>query len=529
MNRCVTYARVSTDDQAERGYSLPSQAREMADYAKRKGLTIVDQLSDDGVSGAVLERPALTTLRDGVRARRWDVVLVHAPDRLSRSLAHQLLLLDELRKARVRVEFCTMQNDDSAEGRLLLHVSGTIAEYEREKIKERTLRGKREKARRGLVVSPRACPFGYRPDPARPGHLMIYEPEAEVVRLIFRLCVDEHRPTRAIVKELHRLGLRSGRGAWGRRQVRRVLTGELHAGTLVYNRRQALPNGKCRERTRDEWIEIQVPQIIDPARVAAARLQLAKNRRTLTGRPPARQFLLRGLLSCAACGRRYRGTAWRKALRYQHPAADPLEARSRCSLPAFALAAKDTEKSVRDAITKALSDPTVLRAAVERYEAARGATDVELKSRVAYLQKQIATIRRNEQRLIGLVVGDAEQATMVEAKLRDLARRRGGLAAELREAEAKAAAHGAGNRTEAIEAICAQARRGLAALDEAGWAALLREVVDEVRVTADRTLEIRGILDEAGVTAPAGPDAAGTSRPCSSSPCPPPYEMGRAC
>src|SRR5205823_6416692 len=113
---CVTYSRVSTDDQAERGYSLPSQAREMRDHAKRKGYTIVDELSDEGVSGATLDRPSLTRLRDGARAGRWGVVLVHAPDRLSRNLVHQLLLLDEFKEAGTRVEFVTTPAEDTAEG-----------------------------------------------------------------------------------------------------------------------------------------------------------------------------------------------------------------------------------------------------------------------------------------------------------------------------------------------------------------------------------------------------------------------------
>src|SRR5437773_2609383 len=125
----VTYSRVSTEDQAQ-AYGLTSQVHELREYARRKGYAITDELADDGVSGATLERPALTTLRDGVRAGRWDVVLVHAPDRLSRNLVHQLLLLDECRKANVRVEFCTTPAEDTAEGRLLLNVSGVVAEFE---------------------------------------------------------------------------------------------------------------------------------------------------------------------------------------------------------------------------------------------------------------------------------------------------------------------------------------------------------------------------------------------------------------
>src|SRR5688572_31309840 len=92
------YTRVSTEDQAERGYSLASQVRELRAMAQRKGYVIAVEFQDDGVSGSTLERPALTRLRDSVRAGRVSIVLVHAPDRLARSLALQVLLLEEFKK-----------------------------------------------------------------------------------------------------------------------------------------------------------------------------------------------------------------------------------------------------------------------------------------------------------------------------------------------------------------------------------------------------------------------------------------------
>jgi site-specific DNA recombinase len=149
-------------------------------------------------------------------------VLAHAPDRLSRNLAHQLLLLEEFKKAECKVEFLTTPTEDTAEGRLLLNVSGVVAEFEREKIKERTLRGKREKARRGLVVA--SYPFGYNPDPAQPGKLVLHEAEAETVRMIYRLCVDEGRSLEQIVSELRRLGTLARKGQWGTTQVARILS-----------------------------------------------------------------------------------------------------------------------------------------------------------------------------------------------------------------------------------------------------------------------------------------------------------------
>jgi site-specific DNA recombinase len=462
--RCATYTRTSSDDSD--AYSLDSQAREARELACRRGYEIVAEFTDDGVSGALLDRPALTRLRDGVRAGQYHVVLV------------------------ARVEFVTTPAEDTAEGRLLLNVSGVIAEFEREKIRERTARGKVQKARQGLYVQPRAAPFGYRPDPARPGHLVIQEPEADTVRLIFRLCVDGKKSVRGIVAELRRLGIRSARGRWTCMQVRRVLT-RGYAGTRFFNREQMTPDGRGRVRARDACIAISVPAIVTPEREAAARIQLDRNRLTRVGRPPSAFYLLRGLLNCSTCGCRYRGSALRGRRTYRHANGDrALE----CPAHTLSFGADALEADVRAAVAAALSDATVLRQAVEAYELRRAATDVELRSRVSYLARQIEKIRTDERRLIALVVGDREQADIVETRLAELAQRRAGLAMQLRDAEGQVARHGAVTDPTRIEAIVARARRSLGKLDREGWRALLAEVVDEVAVLPDRAIEIRGLI-----------------------------------
>ncbi|HEY3187443.1 MAG TPA: recombinase family protein, partial [Solirubrobacteraceae bacterium] len=337
--------------------------------------------------------------------------------------------------------------EDTAEGRLLLNVSGVIAEFEREKIRERTLRGNREKARRGLVVAPGHSPFGYKPEQ---GRLVIDERQAAVVREIYRLLIDERRSVRGIVTDLNRRGVASARGPWNTTQLRRVLSDERYIG-----------------RARYGDIVIPIPAIVTPDEHTAARAQLDRNRAQHVGRPAQLVDLLKGLLRCSACGYKYRGGPTSGGRRcYKH---DADRARVAACTRRFYFAAATVEADVLAAITAALQDPAVLRQGVEAYETRRGATDVELHSRVAHLQKQIAGVRADDRRLIALVVGDREQQDLVESKLRELARQRGALAEQLRAAEAKVAQHGAVNRTDVIERLCAQARRGLARLDGKGW------------------------------------------------------------
>ncbi|PYN91096.1 MAG: hypothetical protein DMD89_32060 [Candidatus Rokuibacteriota bacterium] len=112
--RAALYARVSTEDQAEK-YGLTSQVHELHVLAAARGYELVvgAEYLDDGYSGVSLDRPALDRLRAAARDKAFEVLIVHDPDRLSRKLAHQLLLrvADVTRSYAVRITpFLTLRS-----------------------------------------------------------------------------------------------------------------------------------------------------------------------------------------------------------------------------------------------------------------------------------------------------------------------------------------------------------------------------------------------------------------------------------
>ena len=154
--RCVLYARVSLEEQAEQ-FGLPSQLRAMRERAAANHYETAEEIVDDGYLGSDLDRPGLGKIRELLKARAVDVVLVHDPDRLSRKLGHHAILLEEFERAGVRLEFITMPVADTPETKMFLNMKNMFSEYEREKIRERTLRGRREKARQGFIVWRSCC------------------------------------------------------------------------------------------------------------------------------------------------------------------------------------------------------------------------------------------------------------------------------------------------------------------------------------------------------------------------------------
>src|ERR1035437_5232891 len=168
------YARVSSERQRQ-DETIQSQTVGLRELAAARGLLGCEDLvfEDEGFSGATLQRPALERLRDRAAEAAFEVLLCHAPDRLARRYAYQVLLLEEF--ARVGVESCFAK------------------EYERAQIAERTRRGKLHRARGGSQAVLSAAPYGYR-YVKKAEHCDAYweidELEAQVVREVFARYVD---------------------------------------------------------------------------------------------------------------------------------------------------------------------------------------------------------------------------------------------------------------------------------------------------------------------------------------------------
>jgi predicted site-specific integrase-resolvase len=167
------YARVSSERQPEEG-TIESQVAGLRELAAGRGLIVDEEFvfCDEGISGATLTRPALERLRDRAAEGGFEVLLCHAPDRLARRYAYQVLLLEELARAGVEVVFARGgERSGSPEDELLRQFQGMIAEYERAQIRERTRRGKLHRARTGsqavMAGAPTATGSCARPSTAR--------------------------------------------------------------------------------------------------------------------------------------------------------------------------------------------------------------------------------------------------------------------------------------------------------------------------------------------------------------------------
>lgn len=307
------YVRVSTDEQAKSGYSLKDQLRQCKQKAGKKSETI--EYVDDGYSGEFLERPALAKLRNDIREGIIEKVIVYDPDRLSRKLANQLILTEEIEK-RAELIFVNSEYKKTPEGMLFYQMRGAFSEFEKAKINERMSRGRREKAKQGKVVKDVKV-YGYKFNKEK-NQLEINESEAKVVQLIFELFTNPQgrvEGMNGIAYCLMEKGIptKKGKGIWHRQVVRQILMNETYTGVFYHNKWKTegiLKNKYVTEddekvkvelRSPEEWIPVEVPAIIDKKTFDHAQKLLKESRRRWS-RTTKHTYLLSGLLRCGDCG-----------------------------------------------------------------------------------------------------------------------------------------------------------------------------------------------------------------------------------
>jgi site-specific DNA recombinase len=320
------YARVSSERQREEG-TIQSQLAGLRELADERGLLVSDDLifEDEGFSGATLVRPALERLRDCAAEGAFEVLLCHAPDRLARRYAYQVLLLEELARAGVEVVFARGgERSGSPEDELLRQFQGMIAEYERAQIRERTRRGKLHRARAGHQAVMAGAPYGYRfvrKTEHTEGYWEIVDHEAEVVRELFRRYTDDDRSIADLARWLTGQGIptRKGKRVWDRSTVWGMLRNPAYRGRAAYGKTKVADrHGKPTRTTRargerhgrrqvrvdepaEHWLFIPVPALVTDETFALAQERLARNaqfakRNTRTPGP------LQGLVVCRECG-----------------------------------------------------------------------------------------------------------------------------------------------------------------------------------------------------------------------------------
>lgn len=421
QKRAVIYARVSTVGQEENGTSLETQQQACAEYAEGRGYRVVGFYRETWSGAEYWERPELQRLLADIRAKRIDAVICHAIDRLARVTKHLATILTMAEPHGVTLEFVTESLDDSPEGQLLRDIMGYVATVEREKILERTIRGKKARVQSGKLPNFGGELFGYRRD-KEAGVRSVRETEAVVVRRIFQSIADGES-IRSLVRRLNTEGIPSpavGRRAyhglnggpkWCQEEIRRILRDPAYKGeTFAWRWKRDGKNGKHVLRPADEWVKL--PEGTSPLIVTALQWDMVQTRvgsnRGEATRNETRPYLLRGIIYCSVCGRKMRSSPEHGRRVYRCSSREtPAGPCGGKRVPADAI-----EEEIWAKVSSLMHNPSALAPA--RYKEAKENPDGTLETQLASLRREVAGIGQKQARLIARL-GDEDGGAVAEA------------------------------------------------------------------------------------------------------------------
>lgn len=271
--RVAIYVRVSTTEQQVDGYSLDAQNQRLLSYVRDNiGLNLYTKpewIFTDTHTGSDINRDGLMKMMNGVRKDQFDVVLVLKIDRLSRSLKHLLMIFEELEKHGVSL-ISMHENLDfrGAMGRLVLQIFGSLAQFERELIKDRTTMGRLASAGMGNFTGSH-IPFGYKAiqnSNGRGKKLAILEEERKWVEQIYQWYVYDNLGAGQIADKLKAAQVTKGKhkrdrfkhSPWSPKSVITVLSNPIYRGEFVANQKDELGH----MLPEDKWTVVAVPACV---------------------------------------------------------------------------------------------------------------------------------------------------------------------------------------------------------------------------------------------------------------------------
>ncbi len=363
--RAAIYCRVSKDEQAKKGYGLEIQEDACRQEAERRGYEVMQVFRDEGVSGALRGRPAMLELLNYLgTVGNIDVVLSWQVDRLGRKNWVSSALINEIEELGAAV--VTVREGDNP---LAIDIGGVLAEHDYTGLQEKMKAGAAKKLEETAWIR---CggrpPFGYQKRDEDVGRgkpvsvLVVDLDEAKTVMRIFREysqglslrgVADGLRrdmiPTKGDRLSFEQKGVKPG--SWTKKTIRGILMNETYVGRWFYGKTELkykdvstgrmydAPGEDRRKRyipkPREEWIEKEVPRLIDDDTFAKVQVRLQENV-AMAGRRPKREYLLRGRIRCGVCGRAGRAWATKNKVGHYYTCTSRNDEDARtCDLPYF--------------------------------------------------------------------------------------------------------------------------------------------------------------------------------------------------
>jgi site-specific DNA recombinase len=297
--KAAVYVRVSTEMQAEEGFSISAQITELTNYCNKNDIKIFKIYADEGISGQKEDRPQFQQMLKDAEKKLFDIILVHKFDRFARKVELSQRIKRQLRKAGINVVSMTEPVEDSPIGFFTEGILELLGEYYVKNLAQESKKGHVQRAKEGFHNG--SVPYGYKIDHTHPALMSINPEQAEVVKSIYDMYLNKGYGCTKIARVLNESGIPSAVGKeWHYFTINRILKNPKYAGYIEYD---------------NQLYEGKQDPIIDKKDIDLVK-QYLKDRtwkREYRG-ANFEKFAMLGLLRCGYCGNVMR--VWKYTRKY---------------------------------------------------------------------------------------------------------------------------------------------------------------------------------------------------------------------
>lgn len=508
MKRAALYTRESPS-LAENELTIESQTQAVTERIQKDENILTENYLDNGYAGDLLVRPALDKLRDDAIQHKFDIIYIFDRDRLARKYFLQELVIEELEERGIEVVFLMERKAETAEDKIMFGIRGIFAEYEREKIKERTRRGRLHRAKQGLLVGHEA-PYGYKY--IRPDHnkeerwYAVIEEEAKIVKMIFEWVGNEGCSLTEVRRRLYTQAIKaekSGKTTWSNSTLSRLLRRTDYIGKSFYNKTQSIipttprNNGYKRmkktgriNKPTSEWLPVIVPSIIDEDLFGRTQDQLKRNA-FFCKRNQKTLYLLSGLLFCGCgCNARMAGDGQGK-YRYYRSTDRIKKFPEKRTCTQLSIPVDKIEKLVWNKIVEFLNNPKLVLKQLKDIEKKKTKEQDHLKTTLLDIEKRAEKINVEEERIATAFRKSFLTLEQLNIQMKDISKQREQIKQEEKELLAQPVKSDIQVDSESIKQYCILMKKKLPKFTFADKQELLRLLINKV-IVKGRKVNIQG-------------------------------------
>ncbi|SEL78526.1 recombinase family protein [Paenibacillus sp. OK003] len=453
--KVAIYARVSTEEQAEHGYSIDAQLDTLRKYCELYGGEIIDEYVDRGVSGKSIKgRYEIQRLLKDAEESKFNEVIVWKFNRMARKSIDLLHIVDLLEKNNISFRSFTENFETSTPmGRFALQMMGAVGELERNTIVDNVKMGHRQRAKMGHHNG--KVPLGYKviagigSSRDSKSVVIIAEEEAVIVRHIFEQYASGHG-LKTIANELNHRGHRTQTGKpFSTTAIRDLLDNPMFLGKIRYNCYENWAERRRKGKNKEPiLVEGHHPPIISQELWDKVQL-LREKKATLPKKGFEGEYLLTGLIRCPECGAAM--TASRTVNRSKNGekitrmyySCGRFRSQGSAVCHANSVRKVEAEQAVTDRLRQAVVNPEILQRVVRNVNERRSGRIKPLRDELTAVQARITSLEEKKRKYLELYEIDdidrdmfSERLSVINKELDTELTRKSKLELELRDDQA---------------------------------------------------------------------------------------------